>query len=102
MRLFGCAFLLAFMTALSRPQAHGAAGWIMADPQTMHCCGPQDCRQLADGEARFDSGVWRVNGRVVPAGSVYPTGPAGGSRYWACFQVPALVEPRCLFIPALF
>jgi len=97
------AAVFATLSSCQRPAyAHGAAGWIMADPLTRHCCGPQDCRPLHDGEARFDGATWTVNGRAVPPANIYPTGPDGGASYWACFRLPALVEPRCLFIPAMY
>lgn len=80
--------------------AHGDAGWIMADPQTRFCCGVQDCRRLQAGEVSHTAAGWTVNGH--PVRNVYPTKPEGGTEYWACFNLPELVVPRCLFVPAMF
>jgi hypothetical protein len=81
--------------------AHGEAEWIMANPTTRHCCGPQDCRPLADHEVSQRDGTWYVNGHAVTPRLVYPA-TDGTGRFWACFQMPALVQPHCLFIPAMF
>jgi hypothetical protein len=92
----------AVFTAIAAPAlAHGEAEWIMANPTTRHCCGPQDCRPLADHEISQRDGAWYVNGYAVTPRLVYPA-TDGTGRFWACFQTPALVQPNCLFIPAMF
>lgn len=85
----------------SPAMGHGHASWIMNNPQTSYCCGERDCRPLADSEVLRTPAGWVVNGRLVPPRSIYPT-QDGTSRFWACFVEPALTEPRCLFIPAMF
>ena len=46
--------------------AHGHYGWVMDNPATAHCCGPQDCKPVSPGEVRFQRGRWFVNGKPVP------------------------------------
>ena len=80
--------------------AHGSASWIMESAETRWCCGIQDCRRLKAEEVTHDATGWRING--LPVANVYPTKPEGGTDYWACFNLPELVRPRCLFVPAMF
>ena len=47
--------------------AHGDAAWIMADPATRHCCGPQDCHEIDKDRVRYAAGLYVVDG-VTPPG----------------------------------
>ncbi len=81
--------------------AHGHYGWVMDNPVTAHCCGPQDCKPVAPQAVRYLRGRWSVNGKLVPDGNVHLSG-APDARYHACFyDPPAMTEPRCLFIPGM-
>ena len=78
--------------------AHGDAWWIMADPSTAYCCGPQDCAPVQPGEIVRIPGGWRH----VPTGTVL--GDESASVYrrsidaqaWRCIFNGTL---RCLFLP---
>lgn len=81
--------------------AHGPYRWVMENPATAHCCGPQDCAPVDPGAVRYRDGRWFVRGRPVPEGDVHLSG-APDARYHACFfDPPAMTEPRCLFIPGM-
>jgi len=97
------ALVLAVALAIGSSAAygHGDAAWIMDNVQTRFCRGPQDCRVLREGEAKQMGNTWTVNGHTVPRTNVFGTRD-GTARYWACFEEPQLIRPRCLFIPDLF
>lgn len=101
MRLFTLAALAAFFVSAPPVAAHGPYGWVMDNPLTAYCCGPEDCKPVAAREVRYLRGRWFVNGRPVPAGNVHLSG-APDAHYHACFaDPPAMTEPRCLFIPGM-
>jgi hypothetical protein len=77
--------------------AHGEFAWIMSNPATWHCCGPDDCRPLEPGELTSEGGRFFISGVAVPDGAVYPSrDPAG--RSWGCFSdPPTMTQPRCAF-----
>jgi hypothetical protein len=59
--------------------AHGDASWIMENPETRVCCGPQDCGPLRiyDGTAEeISTGEWQV---TIPPGT-HPLVPRGDTR----------------------
>ena len=93
--------LFLWFTWIADATAHGPYGWVMDNPVTAHCCGPQDCRPVSRQEVQYLRGRWFVNGRPVPAEDVHLSG-ATDARYHACFyDPPAMTEPRCLFIPGM-
>jgi hypothetical protein len=109
----------------SLAHAHGAAAWIMADPDTRFCCGRSDCLVLPDGAVKhLESGGYAINDEWFPeVGGVRPNEmtsrvfPSNDAHYWACFHTwtaaagygrQADVETewqhlpvRCLFVPSI-
>jgi hypothetical protein len=90
-----------FMLLPMAVQAHGDAAWIMADPVTNHCCGPQDCTPIAREEVRRNRDGWLL----VGTGEFFRDGapevyPSVDRRFWRCTG-SAGFKPftRCLFVP---
>lgn len=80
--------------------AHGDAAWIMANPATSYCCGPNDCVRLPKSSIKILASGFGVmiNGQemVVPYGKELPS---IDDDYWAC--VPPGGSLRCFFAPPL-
>ena len=87
--------LLLWMIAEAR--GHGLADWIMADPRTYYCCGPEECEVAAPGEIIRVDGGWlhKPTGTVLPEGSPH-IHPSVDSQTWRCVRFERLI---CLFLP---
>ena len=81
---------------------HGDAAWIMSNPATVWCCGPEDCLPAYQGEIeRRDDGWFHV-----PTGTSLPfAGPLGtpgvyindhDAQVWRCVYAGRM---RCVFLP---
>lgn len=87
--------------------AHGAASWIMEDPATKHCCGPDDCHMEMGKDIVPTKGGWIVASSGQRIGvddeNVYPSIDA---NYWTCRKARNAREDMngtphvdCLFVP---
>jgi hypothetical protein len=84
--------------------AHGDASWIMLNPKTRSCCGPEDCRRMAPGEVVEEGAGW-----TVVATSEHLEGVTTRLRdsidgdFWICRNHgpngPGTGELRCLLVP---
>jgi hypothetical protein len=76
--------------------AHGDAEWIMENPATKYCCGPNDCARLAAGAVTADGDGWIFEGRRFAPGdrNVHQSRDAD---FWAC-RYPG-GDVRCFFYP---
>ena len=88
---------LLILAAVQAPWPHGLANWIMDDPQTRWCCGPQDCAVAEPGEVVRLFGGWLH----VPPGLVLLDREGGhyvsiDSQVWRCVGVGVF---RCIFLP---
>ena len=88
----------------SSAMAHGDASWIMQDPKTRNCCGPNDCRQMASGEVVESGRGWTV---VATGEHVEPVTSrlrdSIDAHFWICRNDgpggPGTGELRCLLVP---
>ena len=86
--------------------AHGDASWIMEDPKTRNCCGPDDCRRMADDEVIADRGGWTVvaTGEHV-VGITTKLRDSIDNHFWICRNYgpngPGTGELRCLLVPKM-
>lgn len=97
--------LLAAHAAWSSAGAHewvNAAGqkidanWIMDNPLTAYCCGPEDCEPVP-GRVRYTAAGWTVRG-LKGTIRMDKTYPSIDGRPWACrYTVDNTL--RCLFLP---
>lgn len=107
---FVTAQTVSVFTMIAQPhtaQAHGAAAWVMQNPETSYCCGPQDCEMLPDGQVQRVSDGYLVQ---VPNGEpdLIPDGDARihwsiDEHYWICRYQKGWQagHARCLFPPTL-
>lgn len=84
-------------------QAHGAAAWVMQDPETRYCCGPRDCEMLPDGQVQRVGDGYLVQ---VPNGELELIARIHWSvdeHYWVCrIQYGGEAgHARCLFPPTM-
>lgn len=113
-----CATLVfAFALSPSPSLAHGEANWIMENPATVHCCGPEDCGWIDSSAVHFDGTNYIIppgtiqhndgKDRVLP-GYTIPYAKAKSSNnhhYWICLNLygdakqRALMKLRCFFSP---
>lgn len=91
--------VLACFGNIKAARGHGSASWIMEDPRTSWCCGPNDCGPLPDGTVeRVDDNTWRYK----PSGQVFKRGGPSvyqsiNNEFWGCtINPPGL---RCFFYP---
>lgn len=97
------AILAAALALLAGPaRGHGDARWIMDDPQTAFCCGPQDCEPAPPGEVvEIGPDAWRFRGVDFHRGDrrTFPAQPhpTQGLVFWYC--QPQGQPVRCLFFP---
>ena len=89
---------LSLFVVWSSATPHGHAFWIMADPDTRWCCGPQDCFELRTVE-RTRAG-WAFVSPVDGSAVVVPYNfkaryASNNEHYWACFMPGGSV--RCFF-----
>jgi hypothetical protein len=99
--------VVAMIAQLDVAQAHGAAAWVMQNPETRYCCGPQDCEMLRDGQVQRLRDGYLVQ---IPNGEpeLIPDGDARihwsiDEHYWIC-RFPDgrnAGHARCLFPPTL-
>jgi hypothetical protein len=69
----------ALLTAIPLAWGHGDAAWVMENPETRHCCGPQDCGPVRVYNGTVEEvgpGEWLV---TIPPGT-HPLVPDGASR----------------------
>ena len=84
--------------------AHGDASWIMLDPKTRNCCGPDDCRRMAPGEVVEEGRGWTVvaTGEHVEGITTRLRDSIDGN-FWICRNDgpagPGTGELRCLLVP---
>jgi len=84
--------------------AHGDATWIMQDPKTRACCGPNDCRRMAPGEVVAAGRGWTVvaTGEHVE-GVTTKLRESIDDHFWICRNDgpagPGTADLRCLFVP---
>lgn len=73
-----------------------SATWIMKDPNTSWCCGPQDCEPVP-GRVAFTGAGWTVRGikGTVPINRTFRS---IDGQPWACRHVSTNAI-RCLFLP---
>jgi len=107
---FAAAHMAGVMAIASYPHAadaHGAAAWVMQNPETSYCCGPRDCEMLPDGQVQRVGDGYLV---LVPTGGaeLIPDGDARihqsiDEHYWICrFQYGGEAgHARCCFPPAV-
>jgi len=112
------ALVIAFLVMIARPaSAHGDAQWIIDNPATYYCCGPQDCtvipasivKPIAGGYTVFWNGKWwpfqRDGKDKFSERRVWPSERAS---WWMCVKLdrdnPGIEngDPRCLFEPPLW
>lgn len=86
--------------------AHDDAEWIMNNPTTAHCCGPEDCEELQDGTVVQTKKGYRIILRHrtyhVPYGSP-AVHPSINAKWWICVvHGDTMMEDdfKCLFAPA--
>jgi hypothetical protein len=110
-------YSLLFITALvgvigilahqNAAQAHGAAAWIMQNPETRYCCGPQDCEMLPNSQVKRVSGGYLVQ---VPNGELELIKDGDwrihwsiDEHYWICRYQSGLEigHARCFFPPTI-
>ena len=80
-------------------RAHGDAAWIMADPATRWCCGPQDCFELQT--VASTAAGWEfaspVNGEKTVVTYRFPNRyPSINEHFWVCMNGSGGV--RCFFV----
>ena len=101
------AFLAVFLPLAS--WGHGEADWIMNNPETAHCCGPQDCQPIPDEIVTMDEHGYNVewNGQThrFHFNSTRNLYPSKDQRFWMCVYLDDEESfeggtPRCLFPPA--
>jgi|AraplaMF_Col_mMF_1032025.scaffolds.fasta_scaffold00123_43 hypothetical protein len=84
--------------------AHGDASWIMLNPKTRNCCGPDDCRRMAPGEVVEEGRGWTVvaTGEHVEGITTRLRDSIDGS-FWICRndgpKGAGTGELRCLLVP---
>jgi len=73
-----------------------SARWIMNNPLTSYCCGPEDCEPVP-GRVTYTPAGWAVRGLKgsVKMGDTYPS---IDGQPWACRYVQTN-RIRCLFLP---
>ena len=99
-------FALAFLPLCkSTPSlAHGDATWIMLDPKTRNCCGPDDCRRMEPGEVIQSGRGWTVvaTGEHVE-GITTRLRDSIDDHFWICRNDgpngPGTADLRCLLVP---
>lgn len=74
--------------------AHGDASWIMLNPSTAHCCGPDDCAPVDDALVTQQGDGWVFEGKLYRPGDPN-VHPSINGRFWAC-RFPS-GEIRCFF-----
>jgi hypothetical protein len=92
--------------ALAPPAfAHGDASWIMQNPKTRSCCGPDDCRRMAPGEVIEEGAGWTVvaTGEHLEGVTTRLRDSIDGD-FWICRYhgpdgQPGTGELRCLLVP---
>lgn len=80
-------------------RAHGDASWIMQNPDTSWCCGPQDCHAYPVKDVKITKAGYLFG----PTGETVPYAQAKTSiddQYWACRYDDGEGEIRCFFAPA--
>jgi len=84
--------------------AHGDASWIMLDPKTRTCCGPDDCRRMEPGEVVASGRGWTVvaTGEHVE-GITTRLRDSIDDSFWICRNDgpngPGTADLRCLLVP---
>jgi len=84
--------------------AHGDAAWIMNDPKTRVCCGPDDCRRMEPAEVVRAGRGWTVvaTGEHVE-GITSKLRESIDDHFWICRNDgpngPGTADLRCLFVP---
>jgi hypothetical protein len=92
------AFLLSAAALAHDPG--GAPNWIATGdyrgPDGVHCCGPQDCAPLADGDVEVRAGGYFIKslGEPVPFSEAKPS---EDGHYWRCRKYDG--TRRCFFSP---
>jgi hypothetical protein len=92
--------------ALTLPAfAHGDASWIMQNPKTRSCCGPDDCRRMAPSEVIEEGAGWTVvaTGEHLEGVTTRLRDSIDGD-FWICRYhgpdgTPGTGEIRCLLVP---
>jgi hypothetical protein len=95
----GVAAALAIGFASTPARAHGDAAWIMANPLTRHCCGPDDCREIPAEHVRLVGEIYFVDDPPLAWNSNYGTYASINSNYWACVTPDGRV--KCFFAPVM-
>ena len=84
--------------------AHGDATWIMNNPKTRSCCGPNDCRKMDPGEVVRSGLGWTIvaTGEHVE-GVTSKLRESIDDHFWVCRNDgptgPGTADLRCLFVP---
>jgi hypothetical protein len=80
--------------------SHGDAAWIMQNPSTAYCCGPNDCTRLPKDTVRAVTQGYLVTFGGAPV--VVPfekTLKSADDDFWAC--IPPGGAMKCFFAPPL-
>ena len=89
--------LLAICLLLSSPAfAHGDASWIMNNPATSYCCGPNDCGPVRRDEVKVTREGYVYDGRVIPFAEAKHS---IDDQFWVCLKPDG--SPRCFFAPVM-
>lgn len=85
--------------------AHGDAWWIQSNPKTQYCCGPDDCRPLANEAVTMTGEGYLVQWEGQEYTFAYRSPDVHASideRFWFCNYKTDLGEAItfCLFVPA--
>ena len=98
------AFAVLLVCRAAPAWAHGDATWIMNNPKTRSCCGPNDCRRMDPGEVVRSGRGWTIvaTGEHVE-GVTSKLRESIDDHFWVCRNDgpngPGTADLRCLFVP---
>ena len=92
-RLLAIAFVLLSTT---QAFAHGDASWIMNNPATSYCCGPNDCGPVRRDEVKVTREGYVYANQVIPFAEAMPS---IDDQFWVCRLPDGVV--RCFFAPKM-
>ncbi len=102
-RLTAVAAYIAVLLGVTAAWAHGKASWIMSNPATAYCCGPNDCDVIAARDVRHVATGYAFDLDGTPYTVAFAeTKSSIDEEFWLCVNGSAPHRtPRCFFAPPM-